>query len=219
MEEMKSRTTHGIYKNGDVVLRPQGENAEFVHQVLLYLEEQGLNGVPRYLGNDEEGREKLSYLDGECPQELGYYTDAVTGRAALLIRSLHQLLSKYPGCPERMTVCHNDLSPCNFVFKNETPVGIIDWDSASFGDPLDDLAYAAWMWLDIGNPEISGYKCRRRLARFLDDYGLARTDGFKERILKQMDRVAECVFEDAEQTKATREWALQCRCWAEENLR
>lgn len=219
MEEMKSRTTKGIIKDGDRILRPLRANSDFVQQVLKYLEERQVACAPRYLGVDDAGHEVLTYVEGEVPSDLGYYTDAVTGRAAMLIKSLHQILREFPDCPEGMTVCHNDLSPCNFVFRNETPVAVIDWDAAAYGDPLDDLAYAAWMWLDIGNPEVSGYKCRRRLARFLDDYGLTKTEGFKERILKQMDRVAAGEWEDASQTAATREWAVNCRKWAEENLK
>lgn len=219
MQELASRTTKGIYKDQDIVFRPMGPQAEFVHQVLLFLEKKGVTCVPRYLGTDPQGHEKLSYIEGECPRNLGYFPDAVTGRAVMLIRSLHQALQDYPGCPKGMTVCHNDLSPCNFVMRNEMPVAVIDWDSAAFGDPLDDLAYAAWMWLDIGNPEIGGYKCRRRLARFLEDYGLVHTDGFKERILQQMQRVAQSEFSDPEQTLSTRQWALDCRKWAEVNLR
>jgi Ser/Thr protein kinase RdoA (MazF antagonist) len=30
------------------------------------------------------------------------------------------------------TVCHNDLSPCNFVFRDGSPVAMIDFD-AGFG--------------------------------------------------------------------------------------
>ncbi|WP_165504856.1 phosphotransferase [Rhizobium pisi] len=42
-------------------------------------------------------------------------------------------------------VYHNDLSPCNFVFRQQIPVAIIDFDAASFGRRVYDLGYAAWL--------------------------------------------------------------------------
>ena len=67
-----------------------------------------------------------------------------------------------------MTVCHNDLSPCNFVFRDEHPIAVIDWDAAAFGHPLDDLAYAVWMWLDIGNEAYSNTFIKARMEAMLD---------------------------------------------------
>ncbi len=40
--------------------------------------------------------------------------------------------------------CHNDLSPCNFVFRDGRPVAIIDFDATELGIRARDLGYAAW---------------------------------------------------------------------------
>lgn len=39
-------------------------------------------------------------------------------------------------------------------FKNNRPVGIIDWDSAAPGERWEDLTYILWLWINIG----SGFK-------------------------------------------------------------
>jgi aminoglycoside phosphotransferase (APT) family kinase protein len=43
-------------------------------------------------------------------------------------------------------ICHHDPGPNNFVFQNDLPAALIDFDLASPGDPLEDLGYAAWTW-------------------------------------------------------------------------
>ena len=95
------------------------------------------------------------------------------------------------------------------------PWGVFDWDAAGLGDPLDDLAYAVWLWLDMGNPELDPRELRGRISLFLDAYGLSPQSrrGFGERILGQMERVAASAAGTEEQAKATEEWALSCRDW------
>jgi hypothetical protein len=41
-------------------------------------------------------------------------------------------------------VTHGDLGPWNMLEQGGSFVGVIDWDLARFGDPLDDLAEAAF---------------------------------------------------------------------------
>ena len=115
-----------------------------------------------------------------------------------------------------MTVCHNDLSPCNFTFINGRPTAVIDWDAAAFGDPADDLAYAAWMWLDVGNDENDPRVVREKMLVMLDAYGMSASAGFCRRIHRQMTRVGASVFPSEEQTLATRRWTEDCRRWLED---
>src|SRR5215210_8669292 len=55
-----------VVRVGDTVHRPQTEASAAVHDLLLHLESVGFEGAPRYLGQDEQGREILSYIDGEA---------------------------------------------------------------------------------------------------------------------------------------------------------
>ena len=58
------RITNGVVRVGDEVRRPVGRHSGFVHRVLGALERAGFDGAPRFLGMDERGRERLSYLPG-----------------------------------------------------------------------------------------------------------------------------------------------------------
>lgn len=224
MEEILigGRVTPGVVRIGNTVRRPCAAHSPFVHRVLGHLRLAGLELAPAYLGQDSADREILSFLPGAVPKDLGVFRDAQCVRAVQIIRRLHDALSTFPGLEAGQTICHNDLSPCNFVFADlqGLPCGVIDWDSAAPGDPLDDLAYAAWMWLDIGNDEQNAAQVRRRIRLFADAYGLpeARRAHLLRAMLSQMRRVAASVFPTPEQTAATRDWALGCAQWAERHL-
>lgn len=132
---------------------------------------------------------------------------------------------------KKAIVCHNDLSPCNFLFAGgtaeELPNALIDWDAAAIGAPLDDLAYAAWLWLDLGNEDAEPRQSGERIERMLEAYLLAGSAGaassppfrlpdgpeFLSRIRGQMQRVEKAVFPSEEQTNATRRWAASCESW------
>jgi len=48
--------TPGIVRVGNTVRRPAKGNAAFVHDLLLFLEDQGFPFAPRFFGRDEQGR-------------------------------------------------------------------------------------------------------------------------------------------------------------------
>ena len=207
------RITQGVVLIGDHVHRPQCANAEFVHSVLQHLTGKNIPFAPRYLGVDAKGREILTFMEGNVPDNLGQYSAEQCAAAAKIIRELHNALSDFPNCPEGMTVCHNDLSPCNFAFINDLPAAVIDWDAAAFGDPLDDLAYAAWMWLDIGNDENDPAFVCDGIRAMLSAYGAEKNANLCNRMLRQMARVGRGIFPTEEQTRATRRWTESCRSW------
>ncbi len=235
-EYLQGRTTKGIERIGDRVIRPWKPNTPFVHEVLRFLEQKGVDFVPRVLGETpgnrealssviqghapgslgetQNGCEVLSYIQGYVPDNIGEFSDAQICVGAELIRILHDALAEFPGAAPGQTVCHNDLSPCNFVFDapSANPIGVFDWDAAAIGDGKDDLAYAMWMWLDIGNGEIAPQRQVFRMRMMEDAYGLEEKfrSEMPERILGQMRRVAESEFSDPAQTLATRNWARGC---------
>jgi Phosphotransferase enzyme family len=155
------RVTPGVVRVGDTVRRPVTN--PFAHDLLRQLEAARFEGTPRFLGLDGEGRAILSWIEGSVPPELEPdWDDDTLAAAARLVRRLHDAA---PG------VCHNDLSPCNFVFRDATPIAIIDWDDAAPGPPEHDLAYALFLWLDLndGGPPLD--EQRRRMRVFLGSYG------------------------------------------------
>jgi aminoglycoside phosphotransferase (APT) family kinase protein len=143
MSEIKlggGRVTGGVVRAGDTLRRPPKPNSPFVRALLAHLHEQGFDAAPRYLGTDERGREMFSFLPGEVAKDLNpTFSDETLASAAQLIRRYHDAKagSDFAGLGE--VVCHNDFSPCNFVFRDGRPVGIIDFDTAAPGPRLPDV--------------------------------------------------------------------------------
>jgi Phosphotransferase enzyme family len=216
------RGTPGVVRVGDTVRRPPRLNGEFTCGLLRHLDMVGFAGAPRFLGRDANGRDILSYLDGDVPADLGWHDDAVLTAAARLIREYHDATVRLvcgvgPGRTEFEVVCHNDLSPCNCVFRAGQPVALIDFDLAAPGTRRADLAYAAWCWLDIGTPAISADEQRHRLRLFLQAYGddidpAAVVATMAERQL-MLAAEGECTGK-----QAMAEWARACRAWTSQNL-
>ncbi|MCL2707875.1 MAG: phosphotransferase [Defluviitaleaceae bacterium] len=193
------RITRGVVRRGDHVLRPCNANSPFAHETLHWLERKGVGAAPKFIGLADDGREITSFLKGIAPTDLGTYDGRDDWRpsegqlfaAGTIIKKLHEALSDYPGCPDGFTVCHNDLSPCNFMFENGLPYAVFDWDAAGVGEPVADLAYAAWMWSSIGENERTARQKGREIKTLLDAYGLSKAgrDTLAEKIRGQMRRV------------------------------
>ncbi|MFL5943719.1 MAG: hypothetical protein ACJ75L_10695 [Gaiellaceae bacterium] len=58
-------THDAVVRVGDTVRRPPGPNPQLAREVLLHLERAGFDAAPRWLGVDEEGRDVLSWIEGE----------------------------------------------------------------------------------------------------------------------------------------------------------
>lgn len=143
------RITQGVVRVGETVRRPVGPHSPFVHDVLRHLEASGLDTTPRLLGVDEGGREVLSYLHGETMAKLNgrRWTPQQIGAVGRLLRGLHDATAGSPLAGESQVVCHGDFSPTNVVFVEGLPLKVFDLDGAHPGRRVDDLAYAAWLWL------------------------------------------------------------------------
>lgn len=217
------RVTQGVVRIADTVRRPPTLNSPFVHAVLRHLEASGFAGAPRSLGSDASGRDTFSYIEGEVPQDLGWHDDDTLVEAARLIRSYHDATASLFGSQTARiagleVVCHNDLSPCNFVFRLGRPVAIIDFDAAAPGPRLHDLGYAAWLWLDLGSDGIAPDIQQERLAIFGAAYeaGLEPTRivdaiALRQRILiAQGQRIGNA---------ALAQWAAGCLDWTSRHLR
>jgi aminoglycoside phosphotransferase (APT) family kinase protein len=215
------RVTAGVVRVGDTVRRPATANSDFVRRLLGYLATRHFDGAPAALGIDERGRDIFAFISGDVPADLGFHDDATLRQAAALIRRYHDLTAEFvamsgAGAPGIEIVCHNDLSPCNFVFRQGVPVAIIDFDAAAHGSRNWDLGYAAWLWLDLGSPEIAAAEQRRRLALFLDGYGTGEVGPVLSKMLERQ-RVLEAEgvrVADIEMAK----WAGACLDWTRRNI-
>ena len=217
---MGGRVTPGLVRVGDTVRRPATENSAFVHRLLRHLATKRFDVSPEYLGTDERGRDVFAFIDGDVPSELAYFGEPALRDAAALIRAFHDLSSELVAPLAATTgveiVCHNDLSPCNFVFRDNKPVAIIDFDASALGSRAHDLGYAAWLWLDLGSPEISALDQQGRLATFLEAYGAPSPDPILESMLERQLMLAEEGRRIKDDSLAG--WAINCNEWTRRNL-
>jgi Ser/Thr protein kinase RdoA (MazF antagonist) len=164
------RITPGVVRVGDTVRRPTNPNSPFVHELLLDLEKAGFDAAPRFLGIDERGREILSYREGWVPDNIRRsFADPVLEEAARLLRRYHDVTAGWRGAE---VVCHNDISPVNFLFDGDLPVSLIDFDLAAPGERLRDLAYGLFLWLALEDGGLPLRTQARRTHVFLNAYGM-----------------------------------------------
>jgi aminoglycoside phosphotransferase (APT) family kinase protein len=182
------RVTPGVVRVGETVRRPQNPNSEFVHELLLHLESVGFDAAPRFVGIDEQGREILSFREGDVPDNIRPdYSDDVLAAAARLLRSFHDATRGWRGAD---VVCHNDYSPVNAVFEDGLPVSVIDFDIAAPGSPLDELPYSLFLWLDLGFDGQPLAAQARRTWVFFDAYGLGVPENLVDLIVAQQRATA-----------------------------
>jgi len=179
---------NAVVRLGDTVRRRPAEDAAFVHELLRHFESHGWTGAPRYLGVDEQGREILSYIDGQVPWQ--GHTPSVDGLVALaeLVRQFHDLTAGTDLAGDEEVVCHNDLSPKNTVYRGRLPIAFIDWDIAAPGRRVHDVAHICWQYVDLG-PGVADVAEAARLVRVIADaYGLADRSELVDTILWWQDR-------------------------------
>lgn len=135
-----------------------------MHSLLAHLHERGLDGIPRVHGLDDEGREVLDYLPGDTlDPETTAPSDAALAAAASWLRRFHDAVADF--CPgavawrqgvqalgEGEIICHNDPGLYNWVVQGGEFAGMIDWDRAGPGRPLDDLAFLVWSGVPLLRP-------------------------------------------------------------------
>ncbi|SEG92997.1 Phosphotransferase enzyme family protein [Nonomuraea solani] len=215
-EEILQDSAHRrVVRVGDTVRRPVHPWTPAVHALLRHLEEAGFPYSPRVLGIDEEGREILTYLDGESGPEgwAKVVGDAGLTSFARLLRDYHDVAAGFRP-PQGLTwssgeaepredevICHGDFGPWNTVWRGERPVGILDWDYARPRPRLHDVAYA----LEYVAPFRDDAEClrrlrhpeppdrRRRLELFAAAYGLTSTTGLVDAVIGVQEEVIEQV--------------------------
>ena len=183
-----------VVRVGDTVRRPQCTGSPAVHALLRHLERVDFDGAPRLLGTDDEGREVLEFVAGTAvtpPYPAWALTDAALAGVADLLRRYHQAVrgfdpaphtwnSRVPAAFRTDLVSHNDPNLDNIVFRDGEAVALIDFDLASPGSALWDVALAARLWVPLRDPaDVGDERAGRvyeRLRFFVDAYGLAEHD-------------------------------------------
>jgi hypothetical protein len=164
-------STPGVVRVGDTVRRPAKPDAAYVHALLLHFEHCGFDGAPRFLGLDERGRATYTYIDGFAPPHNGYeLTENAVKEGGRLLRSVHDLTEGTEFAVGAEVACHPNLSQPNFVFRDMSPVAIIDWDGTGPGARRENLGDFLWAFV---HPAVygEGEPAARMLAAALDGYG------------------------------------------------
>lgn len=200
-----------VVRIGDTVHRPQRDTSPATHGLLRHLESVEFGGAPRFLGVDSQGREILTYIPGTPvipPYPDWALTDDALVSVAELLRAYHQAVTGFdytpynwpPSPPRPMLghlVSHNDPNLDNIVFRDGRAVALIDFDLASPGSRLWDVACAARLWVPL-RPDAYISDARRgrafqRLRLFVDAYGLNRAE--RSRILPAVQQNQKWFFE------------------------
>jgi hypothetical protein len=200
-----------VTRVGDTVRRATGPWTPAVHALLRHLRANGFRQAPEPLGIDQRGREVLTLLPGQVatyPLPAFAWSDDTLDAVARLLAAYHDATTgfvppagavwRWPAHQPVEVVCHNDFAPYNLLFQDGLPRGVVDFDTASPGPRVWDLAYAAYRFVpltDPANPD-APYPGRdqqaRRLARMCDAYGTP-TIGPAEVLDTAVARLAELV--------------------------
>ena len=180
-----------VTRVGDVVRRPQGPTSLASRAVLEHLERIGFDGAPRFLGIDDQGREMLRFIPGDAaiePYEDWALTDEALVSVAELLRRYHDAVASFDPTghvwPEFVlpefrggVISHNDPNLDNVIFSGDRAVALIDFDLASPGSAVWDVACAARLWAPLRDdrdaPEQVRGRSLDRLRIFVDAYGLS----------------------------------------------
>ncbi len=86
-----------VSRKGNVVLRETGPWATTVHALLRHLARLGFEGAPGVVGSgfDAQGRETLTYIEGEFVHP-GPWPDAAMPHLGRLLRNLHRATDSFP---------------------------------------------------------------------------------------------------------------------------
>ena len=180
-----------VWRSGAGVHRTTGPWTPTVHAFLVHLEAKAFAGAPRVLGFDDQGREMLTFVDGDVladpqwqPGEPGLWpsfaqTPDALAAAGRLLADLHAAAADFR--PTRPTwkqydwpvllpgeiVCHGDVGRHNTVYRDGVPIAFIDWDTIRPNLALVEFGAAAWNFVPLGTDayfEASGFPTRRDLA-------------------------------------------------------
>ena len=168
---------------GDVVLRPTGPWTPAVHELLHHLHRVGLDSIPRVLGVDAQAREMLTYIPGwSIEADTEPVSDALLTSGVAWLRRFHDAAATFRPAGVRRwrhgarvladdeIVCHNDPGAYNWIVDGDRVVGVIDWDMAGPGVPIDDLAFMAWKSLPL-HVDLPQDDVIRRLRLMTGTYG------------------------------------------------
>ncbi len=197
-----------VQRAGDVVFRSAKPQSGSVIALLAHLREAGFDAAPCPVdgGFAPDGREQLTFIDGESPQP-NAWSDEGVWFVGHLLRRLHDAAASFvppadvvwrpwfaralPG--HSPVIGHGDLGPWNILARDGMPVAFIDWDNAGPVDALWELAQVGWLNAQLHDDDVRNLNDlpdavarARQLGVILDGYELTRSDrgGFIDKLVE-----------------------------------
>lgn len=217
-EVLTGGNMESVVRVGDTVRRVAGPWSPAIRELLRRYEAAGIAEVPRALGADDRDREVLTFIPGDVMTSLApeaLWRPSLLRAAAGLLRRLHDASEPLRGWeaswrldrhPPVEVICHNDFAPYNLIVREGQLVGVIDFDMASPGSRLWDLAYLAYRLVPFAedapelDPRRDGSR-EKRLADLIDAYGGGYDhDQLKQVAAQRLDDLAAFTEKQAEAT-------------------
>ena len=178
-----------VVRVGPEVLRPSYPHSPATHRFLRALCDARFSGASLPVRIDEDGRERLVFIEGDVPVP-PYPTwaqdDRVLASTASLLGGFHAASSAFDPSGQTWSdeladpvggpiVCHNDVCLENVVFVDGVAIGLLDLDFCAPGRPLYDVARFVRICVpidwDISAPRLGWLRADRpaRLLRMVAD--------------------------------------------------
>jgi Ser/Thr protein kinase RdoA (MazF antagonist) len=145
-----------VFRVGNTVRRPAGDWTPTVHALLQHLQGKGFP-APKPMGLDDKGREIVSYLPGEAglrPWPAALLETSGVRDVGALLRAYHDAVRDFaPPAPAIWRhgpqelgpgeiALHGDFGPYNLIWNAGRLTGVIDFELARPGAPLEDAAFS-----------------------------------------------------------------------------
>ena len=91
--------------------------------------------------------------------------------------AFHWLKRPLPPPPARLVLVHGDYRTGNFLYDQTGITGILDWEMAHAGDPIEDLGWVvikSWRW--AGDNRVGGLCSREEFVRLYEGAGGVKVD-------------------------------------------
>ena len=194
--------TSSVTANGRIVYKDRKPQSATTQRLLQHLQSKGITFCPKPLGFDNKDREMLSFMCGNTIDDFPNVSSIdnkveTVKQAASMLRKFHDATIdfirqdddiwwlRYDGDLPKEVICHNDFAPYNITFENNSPIGLIDFDTACPAPRVWDIAYAVYRFVPLSesvydcvsatyrdyNKVKDGEERKTLLTAFLNEYG------------------------------------------------
>lgn len=200
-----------VVRVGETVRREAGLWSPTVHALLAHLAARGFP-APRPLGFDETGREILSFVEGRAsnwPWPAALLAAEGAAKVGEFLRAYHDAVAGFtPPAPAiwrhgpeplgaGQVVLHGDFGPHNLIWRGDELRGLIDFELARPGEPMEDAGFAVVRVAQLRPDAMTrppGFATppdrALRLAAFAEGYGCPRSDLVEAALEAQRDELA-----------------------------